>query len=120
MQLPPAPVKGHAVTVEIECARHELGARLSRAHDFQVKDQISDVANAEEPRAGRSEEIRVDIRGDLGIPGEHAGVGRQRWRSVPTFIMRNVSAIDPPLMSSVTRMYGSCFVQAPRNCTALG
>jgi hypothetical protein len=23
-------------------------------------------------------------------------------------------------MSSVTRMYGSCFVHAPRNCTALG
>lgn len=37
-----------------------------------------------------------------------------------TFIMRKVSAMEPPGMSSVTRMYGSCFVHAPRNCTALG
>ncbi len=37
-----------------------------------------------------------------------------------TFIMRKLSAMEPPLMSSVMRMYGSCFVQAPRNCTAFG
>ena len=37
-----------------------------------------------------------------------------------TFIMRKVSAMEPPGMSSVTRMYGSCFVHAPRNWTALG
>ena len=29
---------------------------------------------------------------------------------------RNVSAMEPPAMSSVIRMYGSCFVHAPRNC----
>jgi len=29
---------------------------------------------------------------------------------------RKVSAMEPPAMSSVIRMYGSCFVHAPRNC----
>lgn len=47
--------------------------------------------------------------------GQRGAKSRRR-----AFIMRKVSAMDPPLMSSVMRMYGSCFVQAPRNWTALG